>query len=326
MRVPLEMPTVMECSHMNRRQVLGSMAGTLLSAPWRGAHAAAAEGTKIVLLGTAGGPSPKVSRAAPASMIVAGGALYVVDCGNGVARQIVRSGYQLKALRSIFITHQHSDHNLDYGNLFYLAWSAALREPVNSFGPPPLVEMTKKYFELNSFDINLRIHDEGRPDPAPLLVPHEIVGPGEVFKDENVTVRAVLVDHPPIKVALSYRFDTADRSVVFSGDTRKTDSLIEIARGADVLVCEAQYLPGIRGLAKRLAADPSREQAIYDSISGNALSVEQAGEVAQASGVKTLVLNHFVPGDDSVPEDVWREQASKAFSGEIIVGKDLLKV
>ena len=55
-------------------------------------------------------------------------------------------------------------------------------------------------------------------------------------------------------------------------------------------------------------------------------SVEQAGEVAQAAGVKTLVLNHFVPGDDSVPEDVWREQASKAFSGEIIVGKDLLKV
>jgi ribonuclease BN (tRNA processing enzyme) len=228
---------------MNRRQVLGTMAGTLLLPSWRRARAAASEGTKIVLLGTAGGPRPKVSRAAPASMIVAGGALYVVDCGNGVARQIVRSGYQLKALRSIFITHQHSDHNLDYGNLFYLAWSAALRDPVNAFGPPPLIEMTKKYFELNSFDIDLRIQDEGRADPAPLLIPHEIVGPGAVFKDENVTVRAVLVDHPPIKVAFAYRFDTADRSVVFSGDTRKTDSLIELARGADVLVWEAQYLP-----------------------------------------------------------------------------------
>jgi len=311
---------------MNRRQLLGSMAGTLLSASWGVSRAATNSATKIVLLGTAGGPSPKVSRAAPASMIVAGGALYVVDCGNGIARQIVRSGHALKALRSIFITHQHSDHNLDYGNLFYLAWSAALRDPVNSYGPPPLVEMTKKYFELNAFDIDLRIHDEGRPDPARLLIAHEITGSGQVFKDENVAVTAALVDHPPIKTAFAYRFDAADRSVVFSGDTRKTESLIELARGADVLVCEAQYLPGIRGLAKRLAADPSREQAIYDSISGNALSVEQAGEVAQAAGVKTLILNHFVPGDDTVVDDVWHDGAAKAFSGEIIVGKDLLEI
>ena len=259
-------------------------------------------------------------------MIVAGGALYVVDCGNGVARQIVRSGHALKALRSIFITHQHSDHNLDYGNLFYLAWSAALRDRVNAYGPPPLVEMTKKYFELNAFDIDLRIHDEGRPDPAGLLLPHEITAAGPVFKDENVTVTAALVDHPPIKTAFAYRFDAADRSVVFSGDTRKTESLIELARGADVLVCEAQYLPGIQELAKRLAADPSRVQAIYNSISGNALSVEQAGEVAQAAGVKTLVLNHFVPGDDSVADDVWHDGAAKAFSGEIIVGRDLLEI
>lgn len=267
-----------------------------------------------------------MSRAAPASMVVVGGALYVVDCGNGVARQIVQSGYPLKALRGIFITHHHSDHNLDYGNLFYLAWSAALRTPVNSYGPPPLVEMTKKFFELNSFDIDLRIRDEGRPDPSPLLVPHELTGPGLVFKDENVAVKAILVDHPPIKVALAYRFDTADRSVVFSGDTRKTDSLIELARGADVLVCEAQYLPGIRGLARRIAADPAREEAIYKSISGNALSVEQAGEVAQAAGVKTLVLNHFVPGDDTVPDDVWYDSAAKTFSGKIVVGKDLLQI
>lgn len=312
---------------MNRRHMLGSMAGTFLSTLLgTSSQAASPVGTRVVLLGTAGGPSPKVSRAAPASMIVAGGALYVVDCGNGVARQIVRSGHQLKALRSIFITHQHSDHNLDYGNLFYLAWSAALKDPVNSFGPPPLVEMTKKFFELNAFDIDLRIHDEGRPSPIPLLIPHEITGPGPVYEDENVSVTAVLDDHPPIKNAFAYRFDTADRSVVFSGDTRKTDSLIELARGVDVLVCEAQYLPGIRGLAKRLAADPSREEAIYNSISGNALSVEQAGEVAQAAGVKTLVLNHFVPGDDSVPDDVWRESAAKAFRGEIVVGRDLLEI
>jgi ribonuclease BN (tRNA processing enzyme) len=150
---------------MNRRDVLSSMAVAFLSTLSGGAsEAAQPAGTRLVLLGTAGGPSPKVSRAAPASMIVVGGALYVVDCGNGVARQIVRSGHQLKALRGIFITHQHSDHNLDYGNLFYLAWSAALKDPVNSFGPPPLVEMTKKFFELGLQGIEwviLRDHSGG---------------------------------------------------------------------------------------------------------------------------------------------------------------------
>ncbi len=282
--------------------------------------------TSVVLLGTAGGPSPKVLRSAPSSMIVIDGSLYVVDCGNGVARQIVRAGFQLKLLKNIFITHQHSDHNLDYGNLLYLAWSAALNERVNSYGPPPLTEMTKRFFELNNFDIDLRIRDEGRPDPRRLLIPHEVSSPGLVMQDKNVKVTCALVDHPPIAVALSYRFDTPGRSIVFSGDTRKVESLIDLAKGADVLVCEAQYLPGIRKLAESLAADPSRVDAIYKSISGNALSVDQAGEVAQSAGVKTLVLSHFVPGDDSVPEDVWLGAARKSFSGEIIVGRDLLVV
>jgi len=312
---------------MNRRDVLGATIATVL-APTVVRSLAARESsrTRVVLLGTAGGPSPKVARAAPSSMVVAGGSLYVVDCGNGVARQIVRAGFALKALKNIFITHHHSDHNLDYGNLFYLAWSAALKDSVNSYGPPPLTEMTKRFFELNDFDIQLRKRDEGRPDPQPLLIPHEIISAGVVMQDRNVRVSCALVDHPPIAVALSYRFDTPDRSIVFSGDTRKVDALVNLAMGADVLVCEAQYLPGIRKLAEGLAADPSRVDAIYRSISGNALSVEQAGEVAQAARVKTLVLSHFVPGDDSVPERVWLEEARRSFSGKIVAGRDLLEI
>jgi len=259
-------------------------------------------------------------------MIVTGGSLYVVDCGNGVARQIVEAGFQLRALKAVFITHQHSDHNLDYGNLFYLAWVAGLKDRINSYGPPPLAQMTKTFFELNKFDIDLRIRDEGRPDAKSLLIPHELRSGGVVMQDGNVKVTCALVDHPPIPVALSYRFDTPNRSVVFSGDTRKVDALINLAKGADVLVCEAQFLPGVRGLAERAAADPSRVDALYKSIAGNALSVEQAGEVAQAAGVKTLVLSHFVPGDNSVPDRVFLEAARTRFSGEIIAGRDLLEI
>lgn len=311
---------------MNRRELLGGSMALLPTFAHAAEVAPTHDRARVILLGTAGGPSPKISRAAPSSMVVIGNSLYVVDCGNGVARQIVRAGFALKSLKNIFITHQHSDHNLDYGNLFYLAWSAALRSAVNSYGPPPLGRMTEKFFELNEFDVDLRIHDEGRPDPRPLLIPHEIVSAGPVMQDENVTVTCALVDHPPIKVALAYRFDTPRRSIVFSGDTRKTESLIRLAKSADVLVCEGQYLPGIRGLAERLAADSSRREAIYKSISGNALSVQQAGEVAKEAGVKTLVINHLVPGDDSVPDYVWIEAARETFDGEVILGRDLLEI
>ena len=315
---------------LNRRETLKIAAGGLL-APAFVPNLAAGQSarTRIVLLGTTGGPPLTAMRAAPSNAIVAGGSLYVVDCGNGVARQIVQAGLRLGALKSIFITHQHSDHNLDYGNLFYLAWYAGLHGQVNSYGPPPLAEMTKKFFELNAFDIDIRIRDEGRRDPRPLLVPHEIVSAGIVMQDDNVKVTCALADHPPLPVALSYRVDTADRSVVFSGDTRKTHALIDLAKGADVFVCEAQYLPGIKEVlqkAVKAGYDKDIADSLLRSISGNALTVEQAGEVAQVAGVKTLVLTHFVPGNGAVPEQVFVEEARKAFSGEIIAGRDLLEI
>ena len=316
---------------LTRREALALSAGAIL-APALTPSLAAGQSprTKIVLLGTTGGPPLQVARAAPSNAIVVGGALYVVDCGNGVARQIVQAGLRLNALKSIFITHHHSDHNLDYGNLFYFAWYQSLRDQVNSYGPPPLAEMTKKFFELNSFDIDIRIRDERKPDPRTLLVPHEIESAGIVMQDDNVKVTCVLADHPPLPVALSYRFDTADRSVVFSGDTRKTDALIDLAKGADVFVCEAQYLPGVRevlnGAVKAGRFDKETADDLFKSVSGNALTVEQAGEVAQAAGVKTLVLSHFVPGNGAVPDQVFVDEARKAFSGEIIAGRDLLEI
>jgi ribonuclease BN (tRNA processing enzyme) len=190
--------------------------------------------------------------------------------------------------------------------------------------------MTKKFFELNAFDIDIRIRDEGKPDPRVMLVPHEVESAGIVMQDDNVKVSCVLADHPPLPVALSYRFDTADRSVVFSGDTRKTDALINLAKGADVFVCEAQHLPGMRqvldGAVKAGRFDKDTADSLFKSISGNALTVEQAGEVAQAAGVKTLVLSHFVPGNGAVPDQVFVDEARKAFSGEIIAGRDLLEI
>ena len=98
-------------------------------------------GMRLILLGTAGGPTPKKSRAAPAQMILVNDEAYIIDCGNGVAQQIVKAGVKLSAVRHVFLTHHHSDHNADYGNLMLLAWAADLDHRIDTYGPAPIKRM-----------------------------------------------------------------------------------------------------------------------------------------------------------------------------------------
>ncbi len=256
-------------------------------------------------------------------MIVVNETAYVVDCGDGVARQLVLAGIPLPQLRHIFLTHQHSDHNADYGNLILLAWTSGLRTRVDSWGPPPLERMTEQFMAMNAYDIRTRIEDEGRIPLRPLVHVHELDEGGLVFADENVRVSAALVDHPPVVPAFGYRFDAPDRSIVISGDTRPSENLIELARKADVLVHDALYPTAI----DRLVANVPNAPTLKQSILSHHTSAEDAGRVAQAAGVKTLVLSHLVPSEDpQVTEQMWIEAASKHFDGRVIVGKDLLEI
>lgn len=254
---------------------------------------------------------------------MAGGVPYVVDCGNGVARQLVLAGISLPALRHVFITHQHSDHNADYGNLLLLAWAGGLRSRVDTWGPPPIERMTKQFLKMNAYDIETRIADEGRVPLSPLLHAHQLTRPGVVWRDDNVTVRAALVDHPPVKPAFAYRFDAPDRSIVISGDTRRSQSLRELAQGADVLVHEALFVPAV----DRLVAEVENASTLKKHLLDSHTSVEEAASLAQSAGVKTLVLSHFVPSDDPlVTEDMWQEAAQAHFKGVVVIGQDLLEI
>jgi hypothetical protein len=120
--------------------------------------------TRLILLGTAGGPRPRKSRSASAQVVIANDTSYVLDCGDGVARQLVLAGIPLARVRHIFITHHHSDHNADYGNLLWLAWAAGLRTRVDSWGPPPLERMTQLFLEMDAADIHA--HDRRTPSSA----------------------------------------------------------------------------------------------------------------------------------------------------------------
>ena len=279
--------------------------------------------SRLILLGTGGGPTPKAGRSAPAQVIVVGGDAYVIDCGNGVARQLVLAGVPLKSLRSVFLTHHHSDHNADYGNLLLLSWAASLSTPVDTYGPPPLKRMTKLFLEMNDVDIRTRIADEGRRPLADLIRPHEISVGGPVMRDANVTVTTALVEHPRLSPAFAYRFDCPDRSIVISGDTRPCEALVALARGADVLVHEVMYLPALEAL---IVSEPNAN-SLKAHLLASHTPVEEVGRVATAAGVKTLVLSHFVPGGlPIIPDEVWLEAVRPHFSGPIIVGRDLLEL
>ena len=287
------------------------------------AAANTARKSRLILLGTAGGPTPKPNRAAPAQVIVVDNKSYVIDCGSGVARQMVLAKLKLASIRNVFLTHHHSDHNADYGNLLLLAWATDLTTPVDTYGPPPLANMTRLFLELNDYDIQIRIADEGRPPLKDLIVPHEITGDGLVMQDDNVKVTAALVEHPLVKPAFAYRFDCPDRSIVISGDTRPSQNLVKLAQGADVLVHEVMHLPSIEQL---IATEPNAK-TLREHLLASHTTTEQVGRIATEAGVKTLVLSHFVPGGyPFLKDEVWFDAVRPHFAGNLVVGHDLLEL
>jgi ribonuclease BN (tRNA processing enzyme) len=310
-------------SSIDRRELLARAAAVATAAFWpRSAYTQLAR-TRLILLGTGGGPRPRKASSASAQVIVIGGTAYVIDCGDGVARQLVLANVPLPTVRHIFLTHQHSDHNADYGNLIWLAWTAGLRTRVDTWGPPPIARMTELFFELNAYDIKTRIADEGRIPLIPLVHAHELTRGGLVMQDEHLKVTAALVRHPPVVPAFGYRFDAADRSIVISGDTAPSDNLIALAQGADILVHDALYAPGV----DRLVAGVPNATTLKQSIMSHHTTAEDAGRVAQTAGVKTLVLSHFVPPEDpAITDEMWTEAARTHFRGTVIVGKDLMEI
>lgn len=274
--------------------------------------------TRVVLLGTGAGPTPKAGRQPTAAVLLHGGAAYVIDCGNGVGPQLVRAGVALKTLRAIFITHLHLDHVADFGTLVTQAWSQ-LRVPVKLTGPPPLARMSELYRELFSVDLNSRVAEEGRTPLGDLMDVREITGAGDCYADDNVKVTCLPVPHGGINYAFAYRFDCADRSVVFSGDTSLSLELAEFAKGAHTLVHEAVFPPALHRLA------PLGGAKLLDRIMGAHSAVEQAALVASRAGVARLVLSPLAPAD-GVTDDEWIAAARTEYAGDIVVGRDLLEV
>ncbi len=324
-----------------------------------------AEDVRLVLLGTAGGPLPSATRAGIAQAVVVGDRVHLVDCGSGVTRQLRRARL-LSRLSQVFVTHLHSDHVSDYFNLFLLGWPILQHNPPvpvhgpGSAGPmcalpagddepaiplvspdaptPGIVEITDHQIRANAFDLNIRMREAGRSDLTELIVPCQVDIPDElgaspfgavappmdpllVAEDEDVRVTAVLVQHEPVFPAFAYRFDTAAGSIVVSGDTAPCANLVTLAQGADVLVHE------VYDDAASAADDDTYEaRRRRHHLVTSHTPLSQVGKVAAEAQVGRLVLTHFIPGDDVLPDEHWVEGASAGFGGELVVGHDLLEL
>jgi ribonuclease BN (tRNA processing enzyme) len=274
-------------------------------------------------LGTAGGPALRPGRCSPGAAVVIDDDVFVVDCGYGVGRQLVDAKLGVTNTRAIFITHHHSDHNADLANLLVLGWATGLHREVSVIGPPPLAEILDLGLRYHARDIDLRIVDEGRPDPRELFFTSEFTSAGVVYETGLVEVEALRVHHPPLEHAYAYRFTTADRRIVFSGDTAYFEPLAEFARDADLLVHEVLLGSALDRLLARIPGATRLREHILAAHT----EAEDVGRLAEAAHVKRLALTHFVPSyDPSLTDASWSTPVGKHFSGELIVGSDLAEV
>ena len=271
----------------------------------------------VLLLGT-GFPRPNPEHAGPSTAVVFGEKWFVVDAGRGATMRIAATDLQYAKLQAVFLTHLHSDHTAGLPDLFNTSWQFGRKtRPFDLYGPPGTRKLSKAMLDFFDEDIHIRRDIQEKHPAVGATIRTTIVRDGAVvYDDGEVKVTAFAVDHKPVKHAFGYRFEAKGRTVVVSGDMRPNASLVRYAKGADVLVLEA-YLPEF---FDRVHAD---DPELAAKLKGYHTTAAEAGELAAAAGVRTLVLTHLIPANGG---DAFREQAAQKFKGTIVVGRDLLRI
>ena len=268
----------------------------------------------VILLGT-GYPRPDANHAGPATAIIAGDKWFLVDAGRGTTMRVAGTELKYENLRGVFITHLHSDHTAGLPDVFITSWQFGRKTtPLPLYGPSGIKKLSDAMLQFFAYDIHIRRDVIEKHPAAGATIKTHVVREGVVYDDGDVRVTAFEVDHAPVKPAFGYRFESGGQTIVVSGDTRPNANLIRFAKGADILVQEA-YLPE--------HFDKVDIPAVAAKLKAYHTSAEEAGEIAAAAGVKTLVLTHLIPAG---AEKTFAERAAKTFRGKIIVGDDLKTV
>lgn len=272
---------------------------------------------ELTLLGT-GCPQCDPDRLGPANLVRHAGKSYLVDCGSGVTQRLVAAGTAGRDLDAVLLTHLHSDHIVDLFQLVISSWHQGRDRPQRVLGPIGTKRFIDGLLALWKPELEQRIAHEKRPSTRALDIDVTEIAAGEILAAGDLRVRAVAVNHLPVKHAFGFVFAAGGKRLAFSGDTAYCPALIDAARGADALVHECfihrdmAVKPGVR-TAEGIAAVAS-----YHTLSG------EVGKVAREAGVKCLVLNHFVP--TKFDRAALIAEIRQDYAGPLLIGEDLMSL
>ena len=290
--------------------------------------------TRLITLGTVAGPPPRPHRAQFSNLLIVNGTLYVIDAGDGVARRIAKAGFNVRDVGVVFITHHHDDHTAGLGTLMSAAWDNQRTKPINVYGPPRTEELVKAAVQYFTISADIRIADGGRSIPIEQLFHGHDVEPGVVYQDSNLKVNVIENIHFGFHKgaaagkhkSYSYRFETPGRVIVFTSDTGPFAGLVEFAKGADLLVAEAnsieqRMLDLIRSGQWQVMTNEEQARIKRQMAEGH-LSPDDVGQLAEGAAVKSVILSHLTwKADDDYSN--WVDEVKKHFSGPVFVAKDL---
>jgi ribonuclease Z len=311
----------------------------------RGAQAQAAaintapladDALRIAICGSSA-PLPSDRRAKACAVVFAGGKFYVVDSGPESTKNLVLWGIPLSAIGGVLLTHFHSDHIGDLGELNLQTWAGGRPSPLAVYGGPGIEEIVAGFNQAYQLDQGYRTtHHSDRVMPAATwpMIPRRVELQGEptpaknrtavVLDDGSLRITAIEVDHAPITPAYAYRFDYKGRSVVITGDLKYHAPLADAARGTDVLVSEAIVPTMTQSLGKgATAAGRDRTAAIMHDIEDYHITPEQAARIANQAGVGLLAFYHLLPAPDGVvARRLFAQGISHARNGEWTIADD----
>jgi len=285
----------------------------------------------VITTGT-GAPLPDIERAGPQTVVVVGDQFLVFDSGPGSTRQLGLTGLNLSAITALFLTHYHSDHINDLGELMLQHWtSVGTEEPLQIYGPTGVEEVVAGYVAAYQLDKVYRLEHHGEDVMPPsgfggvantFDLGDDLMSSEVVYSAGDVEVIAFNVDHPPVKPAVGYRVNYKGRSVVITGDTIYSDSLIQHAMGADLLVSDALNHK-ISQMVSNAGEDTDNNlSSVTEDIQESHIDPEDAARVAKGAGVKMLLTTHILPPIPELLINPYLRDARAIFPGEVRMAND----
>ena len=287
---------------------------------------------EVVFLGT-GSPLPSADRCGAGAVVVAGDTHVLVDCGWGSARRLIPSGVQPARVSTAIFTHMHSDHITDVPDFLFLRWVTGATSPLKVYGPEGTQEMIDGFMMALRRDIGFRIAHHGdklHPDGVKVEVTEISASESatEFLKIGDLRLEAFLVDHFPVVPAFGFRATYEGRSVVFSGDTSKCDSLLEASRGTDMLVCEALNVTMLDRAIAVIRPNAPLQAGNLEDVPSYHITTTQVAEIARDAGVGEVVLTHVIPSivSQDAMEALFVQGMSEVYSGRIRVARDTQRI